>query len=59
MADAAVIYPTAESPLKRRVIWAATNDGQVCLTEDGGAVLLKRFLPGSVRSTNTTPQRLA
>ena len=35
--DAAVIYSIAESPIKRGVIWAGTNDGQVNVTSDGGA----------------------
>ena len=35
--DAALIFSIAESPAKRGVIWAGTNDGQVSLTRDGGA----------------------
>lgn len=35
--DGDVIYSIAESPRKAGVIWVGTNDGQVSLTEDGGA----------------------
>lgn len=32
-----VIYALDESPLKQGVLWAGTNDGQVHLSQDGGA----------------------
>ena len=35
--DGDVIYSIAESPKKAGMIWVGTNDGQVSLTEDGGA----------------------
>ncbi|MGE5244185.1 MAG: VPS10 domain-containing protein [Betaproteobacteria bacterium] len=35
--DGDVIYSIAESPKKAGLIWVGTNDGQVSLTEDGGA----------------------
>ncbi len=35
--DASTLYSLAESPVKEGVIWAGTNDGQVSVTEDGGA----------------------
>ncbi len=35
--DAAILYAVEESPVKQGVIWAGTNDGQVSLTQDGGA----------------------
>jgi len=35
--DAAILYSIEESPVKAGVIWAGTNDGQVNLTQDGGA----------------------
>jgi photosystem II stability/assembly factor-like uncharacterized protein len=34
---AGVVFAIAESPLKAGLIWAGTNDGQVQLTQDGGA----------------------
>ena len=34
---AGVVFAIAESPLKRGLIWAGTNDGKVQVTRDGGA----------------------
>jgi photosystem II stability/assembly factor-like uncharacterized protein len=34
---AGVVFAIAESPLKRGLIWAGTNDGQVHVTNNGGA----------------------
>jgi photosystem II stability/assembly factor-like uncharacterized protein len=35
--DAALIYSLALSPVKRGIIWAGTNDGQVSVSRDGGS----------------------
>jgi photosystem II stability/assembly factor-like uncharacterized protein len=35
--DGATLYDIVESPLKAGLIWTGSNDGQVNLTEDGGA----------------------
>ncbi len=34
---AGVVFAIAESPIKRGLIWAGTNDGKVQVTRDGGA----------------------
>ncbi|HEV2385627.1 MAG TPA: hypothetical protein VGS20_00075 [Candidatus Acidoferrales bacterium] len=35
--DGATLYSIAESPVKASVIWTGSNDGQVNVTQDGGA----------------------
>lgn len=46
--DASVIYSLGLSPVKQGVIWAGTNDGQVSVTQDGGAhwTNVTRNIPG-------------
>ncbi|HEX8904895.1 MAG TPA: hypothetical protein VF771_08660, partial [Longimicrobiaceae bacterium] len=46
-----VVYTLAESPLRRGVLWAGTDDGKLWMTEDEGAhwTDLTRNLPAAVR----------
>jgi photosystem II stability/assembly factor-like uncharacterized protein len=34
--DGSTLYAIAESPVKAGIIWTGSNDGQVCVTQDGG-----------------------
>ncbi len=35
--DGSVLYALAESPAREGVLWAGTNDGQISVSQDGGA----------------------